>query len=369
MSLRVDIRKNLGNFLLETQFEADGGVTGILGASGCGKSMTLKCIAGIVKPDEGRIELDGTVLFDSAAGINLKPQKRRTGFLFQNYALFPNMTVRQNLMTALRPFEKNKKKAAKAAEAITEKFCLSGLEDHRPNQLSGGQQQRVALARIFLTRPNILMLDEPFSALDDFLKWKLELELTDVLEEFNGSTLFVSHSREEIYRICDRVCVMERGKSSDVISVNQLFEAPGSRAAAVLSGCKNYSGACALGEGRVYAKDWGVTLTCAGEISGDINCIGVRSHYIVPVRHGGEQEAENGNTFRCKVVRVVEDVFSVIVMLLPESAGEGSGGEVKEEAQLRMEVDKKIWQEFSCQGRPGSELWVHIDSGNIMALR
>ena len=205
MSLYVDIKKNLGSFVLETKFEADGGVTGILGASGCGKSMTLRCIAGILKPDAGRIELDGRVFFDSEKKINLKPQQRHVGLLFQNYALFPNMTVWQNLMAALLPYEKEKSRAASSVRLVIKKFALDGLEKRKPGQLSGGQQQRVALARIFLSKPQVLLLDEPFSALDDFLKWKLELELSDLLEEFSGSTLFVSHSREEIYRLCDHV--------------------------------------------------------------------------------------------------------------------------------------------------------------------
>ena len=203
MSLQAELEKDFGDFKLCVKFDTADRVMGILGASGCGKSMTLRCIAGIVEPDKGRIVLDDTVLFDSEKNINLPPQKRHVGLLFQNYALFPNMTVRQNLMTGIRPYEKDKKKASDAVECMIEKFCLTGLENHRPSQLSGGQQQRVALGRILLSRPRLLMLDEPFAALDGYLRWQLELELKDIMEEFGGSTLFVSHSRDEIYRICD----------------------------------------------------------------------------------------------------------------------------------------------------------------------
>ena len=132
MSLYVDIRKKLGGFTLETQFEAADGVTGILGASGCGKSMTLRCIAGIVKPDEGHIELDGKVLFDSREKINLRPQERHVGLLFQNYALFPNMTVRQNLMTGLKAEKTGKKEAEIRIQEMLEKFELKDLEKHKP---------------------------------------------------------------------------------------------------------------------------------------------------------------------------------------------------------------------------------------------
>lgn len=364
MSLYVDIKKDLGSFVLETKFEADGGVTGILGASGCGKSMTLRCIAGILKPDEGRIELDGRVFFDSEKKINLKPQQRHVGLLFQNYALFPTMTVWQNLMAALLPYEKDKTRAASAIRLVMEKFALDGLEKRKPGQLSGGQQQRVALARIFLSKPQVLLLDEPFSALDDFLKWKLELELAGLLEEFPGSTLFVSHSREEIYRLCDRVCVMEQGRSSPVIPVKQLFEAPVSRAAAVLSGCKNYSRARPAGENRVYASDWGVTLEYQGEAPRDFKYIGVRSHYIYPVL--SKEAKGKKNTFCCEIIRVIEDVFSIVIILKPKGAAdpEAEAGN----RQIRAEMTKDAWREFCrCEKNPG-ELWIFMESRDIMVL-
>ncbi|MCI9471089.1 MAG: ATP-binding cassette domain-containing protein [Lachnospiraceae bacterium] len=363
MSLYVDIKKDLGSFTLETKFEADGGVTGILGASGCGKSMTLRCIAGILKPDAGRIELDGTVFFDSEKKIDLKPQQRHVGLLFQNYALFPNMTVRQNLMTGLMPYEKDKKKAAEAIQSMIGKFCLDGLEKHKPSQLSGGQQQRVALARIFLSSPRILLLDEPFSALDDFLKWKLELELAELLEGFAGSTLFVSHSREEIYRVCDRVCVMEQGKSSPVIPVKQLFEDPKSRAAAVLSGCKNFSRAYRAGEGCLYAQDWGVALEYAGDAPEDLDHIGVRSHYIHPVP--AEEARGQKNTFCCEILRIVEDVFSTVAILRPKDAGADAD---VENGRIRVEMTKEVWQRFRDHEKDRKEMWVHMDSKDIMVL-
>ena len=178
MSLIVDITRRLGSFTLDAQFEAENGVTCLLGASGCGKSFTLKCIAGIERPDRGHIELDGAVLFDSEKHINLPPQKRQVGYLFQNYALFPNMTVRQNIL------------------------C----------QLSGGQQQRTALARILVSEPRLLMLDEPFSALDAHLRDSLKIELRDMLQTYGREVLMVTHSREEAYNMSRKIAVMDRGK-------------------------------------------------------------------------------------------------------------------------------------------------------------
>ena len=155
MSLVVDIRKNYGKFQLDVSFETGSGhVTGLLGASGCGKSVTLKCIAGIETPDEGRIILDGRVLFDREKGINLSPQRRHVGYLFQNYALFPNMTVKQNITVGVR----DRKAREETAERLIQAFGLAGNEQKYPRQLSGGQEQRSALARILGSGPEALLL-------------------------------------------------------------------------------------------------------------------------------------------------------------------------------------------------------------------
>lgn len=376
MSLYVDIRKKLGDFRLETQFEAAEGVTGILGASGCGKSMTLRCIAGIVKPDEGYIELDGRVLFDSKKNINLRPQDRHVGLLFQNYALFPNMTVRQNLMTGLKAEKTEKKEAEKRIQEMLEKFELKGLEKHKPAELSGGQQQRVALARIFLSSPRVLMLDEPFSALDGYLRWNLEQELLETLKEFGGPTLFVSHSRDEVYRICDRVCVMDQGSSSPVIPVKQLFEAPESRAAALLSGCKNFARARVAEKGRVTVQDWGETLSYSGEHGPgreDVRYVGVRSHYIGLM---GEKEAaaQPENTFRCRIDRVIDDVFSTVLMVTPEHAENSPESRKNHFDRIRVEITKEHWREFcerefANRENPQDTLWLHVNPADVMVLR
>lgn len=376
MSLYVDIRKKLGDFRLETQFEAAEGVTGILGASGCGKSMTLRCIAGIVKPDEGYIELDGRVLFDSKKNINLRPQDRHVGLLFQNYALFPNMTVRQNLMTGLKAEKTGKKEAEIRIQEMLEKFELKGLEKHKPAELSGGQQQRVALARIFLSSPRVLMLDEPFSALDGYLRWNLEQELLETLKEFGGPTLFVSHSRDEVYRICDRVCVMDQGSSSPVIPVKQLFEAPKSRAAALLSGCKNFARARVMEKGRVTVQDWGETLFYSGEHgpdTEDVRYVGVRSHYI-GLMGAKEAAAQPENTFRCRIDRVIDDVFSTVLMVTPEHAENSQESRKNHFDRIRVEITKEHWREFcerefADRKNPQDTLWLHVNPADVMVLR
>ena len=169
MSLEVNITKKLDGFTLRAEFTAGSTATALLGASGCGKSMTLRCIAGIVKPDAGRIVLDGRVLFDSEQHIDLPPQQRGVGLLFQNYALFPNMTVEQNILCGLKA-EKDKAVRRERCAEMLRAMRLEALAKRYPAQLSGGQQQRTALARILVGRPRILMLDEPFSALDSYLR-------------------------------------------------------------------------------------------------------------------------------------------------------------------------------------------------------
>ena len=182
MALSVEIRKKLGNFQLDVQFESSRSPLALLGASGCGKSVTLRCIAGILTPDEGRIVLDGVTLFDSATGINLPPQKRQVGYLFQQYALFPHMTVRRNIAAAVRESSRR----AEITSDLLRRFRLEDAAEQKPAQLSGGQQQRCALARILASDPKLILLDEPFSALDGYLKTQLELELTDMLADFPG---------------------------------------------------------------------------------------------------------------------------------------------------------------------------------------
>ena len=291
MSLIVDIKKNFGSFKLESKFEAQNGVTCLLGPSGCGKSVTLKCIAGIEKPDEGYIELDGIVLFDSERGINLPPQKRRVGYLFQSYALFPNMTVRQNILCGMRHEKDRAVKEAKLKKTV-DMFQLNGLENHRPAQLSGGQAQRTALARIMVGDPRLLLLDEPFSALDAHLRDRLMIEMRDVLARFGREVIMVTHNRDEAYNMSREIAVMDSGKLLTVNKTKALFADPGSVPAAILTGCKNIAAAEKRGEYEVYVPDWGVTLITAQPVGDNINAIGIRAHYFNPTTPTNRYEVE-----------------------------------------------------------------------------
>ena len=349
MSLYVDVEKQLGSFHLRVRLETENEITALLGASGCGKSMTLKCIAGIETPDRGRIVLNDRVLFDSGEKVNLTPQQRRLGYLFQNYALFPNMTVEKNILCGVRGRDKQEKAAA-LADALR-RFRLEGLEKRYPVQLSGGQQQRVALARILCSQPEAILLDEPFSALDSFLKWNLELELSDLLADFQGPILWVSHDRGEVFRNCKKVCVMEQGTSQGTFTLRQLFHQPETEAAARLSGCKNIVEAVPEGS-AVTLPQWGLTLDCTGPVPADIRRAGIRAHHVAAVPEG------TPGAFRCTVERVIQDVFTTIVLLRPEGAADGA-------PLLRMELEREAWQKLD---RPNA-LWVSVQPRDILLLR
>jgi molybdate transport system ATP-binding protein len=347
MPLSVNIRKKMGAFQLNVQFDAAQEHLALLGASGCGKSVTLRCIAGILTPDEGRIVLDGVTLFDSAKKINLPPQQRKIGYLFQQYALFPHMTVRQNIAVAIPD---RRQRAALTTEKLRQ-FRLEDVADCKPTQISGGQQQRTALARILASKPRTILLDEPFSALDSYLKHQLELELTEMLEGFPGTILWVSHDRGEVFRNCKRVCVLDQGKSQGIYTLRELFHAPVTEAAARLSGCKNYANAVP-NSNSVFLPDWGLTLLCSHPIPSDLRRVGIRAHHVVPASPMAE------NAFLCDVQRVIQDVFTTIVLLHPV-------GSVPDAPPLWMELNRELWYPL----REQSQITVSIHPRDILLLK
>ncbi|ADL05827.1 sulfate/molybdate ABC transporter ATP-binding protein [Lacrimispora saccharolytica] len=286
MSLQVNIRKKFSGFDLNVEFETDGGCMGILGASGCGKTMTLKCVAGIEKPDYGRIVLNGKVLFDSEKGIHLPARERRVGYLFQNYALFPTMTVEENLGIVVPG--KKKHKLPLVAEQIR-RFQLEGLEKRYPSQLSGGQQQRVALARMLLYKPDMIMLDEPFSALDGYLKDTLQMEMLELIRDYPGDVLMVSHSRDEIYKFCGHMILLSEGNTILKGCTKDIFQRPERMEAARLTGCKNISSIEKISDYQLYACDWKIQLKTAEKIGDSIRYVGIRGHNLIPAQ-GPEEE-------------------------------------------------------------------------------
>ena len=346
MSIYVDIEKDFGSFRLKAKFEAGNETLALLGASGCGKSMTLRCIAGIVTPDRGKIILDGVTLFDSEKKINLPPQKRHTGLMFQNYALFPNMTVLQNIKAGAKR-EKDSKIREDMIQSTLEQFDLKDLADRYPHQLSGGQQQRVALARILVSNPGILLLDEPFSALDSHLRFKLEQEVRRVIKQFGKTVLLVSHDRDEVYRMSDSIAIMDDGEIQVIGPRSGVFENPGTRKAAILTGCKNISAIERLKDGYVRATDWNMDLFLP-DLPSDITAVGVRMKTIRP--GAGE------NQCRCRVADVLENPFSYTVMLEPlEAPGTMTIG---------WQMLKQEWEALCAD-----EITIHIPGEAILLLR
>lgn len=219
--LYVNIRKRLSAYDLDINIETDDGILGVFGASGAGKSMTLKCIAGIEKPDNGVISLNGRVLFDSDKHIDIRPQDRGVGYLFQNYALFPNMTVKGNIIAGLHRLPR--KERAEKADELMERFRIAHLSEKHPDSLSGGEQQRTALARIFASAPELILLDEPFSSLDTVLKCELIPMMKEVISSYGKGCLMVSHDVNELCAICGSVTTIADGKNNPAVPADEFM--------------------------------------------------------------------------------------------------------------------------------------------------
>lgn len=312
MSLEVTIAKRFEGFTLHADFAAGNTAAAILGASGCGKSMTLRCIAGVVKPDSGRIVLDGRVLFDSEKGIDLPPQQRNVGLLFQNYALFPNMTVEQNILCALKK-EKDPAARKAACGSVLRAMRLEELAHRLPSELSGGQQQRAALARILAGRPRILMLDEPFSALDSYLREEVEGEVGSLLSNFDGTALLVTHDRNEAYRLCREMIVMDSGEVLRAGTTKEVFADPRRLTAARLTGCKNILPCVRVDEHHVRLTGWERELTVALPVPEGCCAVGIRAHDFAPEAADGENRmpvqvgASSENPFDWNVICTAAD--------------------------------------------------------------
>ncbi|HWQ29404.1 MAG TPA: sulfate/molybdate ABC transporter ATP-binding protein [Negativicutes bacterium] len=340
MSLYVDIKKKFSDFNLEVSFEAGTDAVGLLGPSGSGKSMTLRCIAGIETPDSGRIVLNGNTLYDSEKGINLPSRKRRLGFLFQNYALFPNMTVESNISFGLSGFS-TAKQAEKVGEMIS-LLHLQGLEKRYPSQLSGGQQQRVALARALVIEPEALLLDEPFSALDEHLRDSMLVQMVETLADYGGVTLYVTHNMEEAYRVCKDLVVLSSGRLEASGDKEYVFMRPPTVGTARITGCKNLSPARLLSPCEIEAEDWGVRLRVNEDSISSIGHVGIHAHYI------DLAEAEdNENTVSCRASFTSETPFGVTVYLSVENKASGDG-----DYRLQWELPREKWERIRDVPQP-----------------
>lgn len=342
MSISVDIKKKYGSFNLDVKFETDNEVLALFGESGCGKSTILKCIAGIIKPDSGRIALGDKVLFDSEKKINLIPQKRNLGYLSQHYALFPNMTVAQNISCGIHG-----RKDVERIDSMIRAMHLEGMEKKYPSQLSGGQQQRTALARILIGEPDILMLDEPFSALDTHLRYQMEHEVRAVIRRFGKPVLLVSHDSAEVYRLSDRIAVLKEGHIETLGRREDVYLDPSTVNGAILTGYRNISRISCLEDGSLYADDWGMKLNV--------------DKYAEGVAHAAFRTesavlGDGDNTMECVVEAVIPNAFAKAYRMIPKN-GSPSAGFVIEVKNGEAELES------------GSTVNVSIPGEEIVLLR
>jgi ABC-type sulfate/molybdate transport systems ATPase subunit len=358
VSLEVEIERQFPGFALRVAFTAGPKPVGILGASGSGKTLTLRAIAGLYTPSRGRIVLDGRVLFDSSTGVNLPSRGRQVGLLFQHHALFPHMTVDDNIAFGIRRLD-----AAERSRRVSEQIAamrLSGLEERYPTQLSGGQQQRVALARALAPQPRALLLDEPFSALDTHLRSQLERQLQETLADYRGVTLLVSHNLEEIYRLCEELIVIDQGRVIAQGPREEIFRSPPGRQVALLTGCKNFSRAQVRESHCVEAIDWGCLLLVTREAPRESAEVAIRAHHVGVSAGNAAGQTLPENTFRCWLAAFSEAPFHVTLFLRLNAPPADPS-----DHHLQVEVTQEQWTRLKSEPLP----WVaYLDPERLFLL-
>ena len=358
--LSVNLHKTFPDFNLNANFTTTRKPLGILGASGSGKSMTLRCIAGLETPTQGQIILNGKVLFDSDQNINIPSHQRRIGFVFQNYALFPHMKVAQNIGFALHELSRTERK--QRVGRYIELMHLQGLEKRYPHELSGGQRQRVALARCLAIEPEALLLDEPLSALDTYLRSQIERLLAEVFASYPGTILFVTHKLEEAYRLCDNLLVLSQGNAIAFGPKAAIFEHPPNFTVAQLTECKNFSRAQPASPNQIKALDWGCTLQVLEAIPTPLTYVGVRAHHLTFLPEPNpelesESESESGpesepepkgeNVFPCWLANTSETQHQMSLYLKLHAPASNP-----QDYHLQAEIFKEKWEELKQRAFP-----------------
>ena len=341
MALEIQIEKKLPEFTLDVSFATGNAPLSILGPSGAGKTMLLRCIAGLERAQRGRIALDDRVLFDTEKRVHVPARDRHVGMLFQHFALFPHRTVAENIAFGLQSLS-----AAEQAQRLTsflERTHISGLENRYPRQLSGGEQQRAALARALAVEPEALLLDEPLSALDTHLRSQMEAQLQETFAAYHRPALLVTHDIEEAYRLSKQLLVLSRGRVAAFGPKEEIFRRPPSVEVARLTGCKNFSRARAISETTVEALDWGCQLRIAHSFTKPVAHVGIRAHQIDFVE-AGRTDASQENVFPCWLVRSSETPFRITLYLHLHQAP-GQSGAIPQ-IDLQAEVFKEKWQLF-----------------------
>lgn len=350
--LEVKIDKALHPFHLSSSFTVHNEILGILGPSGSGKSMTLQCIAGLQTPSSGKIILNGRTLFDSDKKINLRPQLRKIGYVFQNYALFPHLTVEKNIAFGLNHLPKQEQR--RSVLEMMDRMRITGLQHRYPDELSGGQQQRVALARTFVTKPDVLLLDEPFSALDRHVKSQLEQELLDMIyDHFKGSILFITHNLEEAYKLCDRILMYDNGKTVQLGQKEEVMNEPANLTVAKMTGCENLLPVhvhkpledklpLTAGEWTFFAHDRKRSYS-------DKMIAGIRSHHLKLQISTVKDE----NTFPCQIHKVMETISSMIIHVACKGY------------MFTVTITKEEWERITASNQ---SIYLHLPAKHIFLV-
>lgn len=349
MGLKVDIKKRVNDFELNIKFEIKNKPLALLGSSGSGKSMTLRAIAGLENPDMGIISNGDRKFFDSREKINLPSGHRKVGFIFQNYALFPHMTVYENILFGLG--NKTKEERDEIVYEELKKVHMLDFQDRFPKELSGGQQQRVAIARALSLKPEILLFDEPFSALDEHTRGLVVREIGETLSDFEGSTIIVTHNMDEAYRLCEDIVVINNGAEERSGDKRSVFNNPKTIQTARLTGCKNIADVITIDEESVFVSDWNCILKMKN--SKKISKIGFRGHYIEL-----KEYKEKENCLLCNLDYISEGAFEVTVFMKPVEA-------FKENVLIQCEFTRDYWNRFRNQENIYN---LYFDSKKIFAL-
>jgi molybdate transport system ATP-binding protein len=374
--LTVAARKRFGDFTLDASWSSDQPIVALVGPSGAGKTLTLQCIAGLIQPDEGRIVSNGRVLFDDTARIDLRPQQRRVGYVFQGYALFPHMTVLQNVAFGLRSRRGGGGQAGAAGERTTEileRLDITSLTARYPSELSGGQQQRVALARALASDPDVLLLDEPLSALDAPLRRELCGQLSQTLREWGKIAILVTHDLSEAYQIADTVVLYEHGRTTGAMLKNDLLWNPSSERVAKLIGARNILRAPVAGStGDSIFLDWrGGRLEAARSPShqlnagpGELLAFFVRPEYVRLIRKNRPvtDGLRHTNLFHGEIVGERDEGTTWVLFFRLDRPGSPSQGRF----DLEIEIPKLVYERLNISTDRHWDVSIH--PGSIQVL-
>ena len=337
MKLSVHIRKNFDSFKLSVDFETNERKVGFLGPSGAGKSMTLKCIAGLEKPDSGRIVINDKCVYDSQKHIWIPANQRKVGLLFQKYALFPHMTVEENVGFGL--YNLRKKEKLERINAYLEIVQMENTNGKYPSELSGGQQQRIAIARALIMEPDVLLLDEPFSALDLHLRSQMEHQLKKMLDKYKGQSIIVSHDIHESYRLCQELAVFHEGKVLEYGQKEEVFQHPRRLEVARITGCKNISLAKSNIKERkllIFCEDWHIYIPLTSKREEEVTSVGIRAHHIVWESNKNSHEKK----YKIRLMDMSVSPFRVMIYFQIDEADN------KSNTVFQWDISREEWEEI-----------------------